>query len=79
MAYPTPRSMNSDLIEGATDGKYKKVVNARGGEVELATQAAREGLHDTWYGIHEAEGKTLQDTRQVRTAYFEATPKAELN
>lgn len=61
MVYPVSRSMNADLSEGLTDGKYKKVVQNRGGTVEGGTAAARVELNDNWYGIHEILTKTSPD------------------
>lgn len=76
MAYPPTRSMNSDLIEGATDGKYKKVLHDRGGQVELTSYEQRADLHDLWYGIHESPVKRTPDGRTVHTAYFEPSAPA---
>lgn len=59
MALPPLRSLNGDLIEGATDGRYKKVVNNRGGMVEGSTYANRDELDDVWYGIHETQPKDV--------------------
>ena len=63
MAYPKPRSMNHDLEEGMSDGKYQKVVQHRGGivEKELA-YATLMDLSDTYYGVHEAKVKRLPDS-----------------
>lgn len=62
MAYPQPRSMNRDLEEGMSDGKYQKVVEHRGGivEKELAYGTVMD-LSDTYYGVHEAPVKRLPD------------------
>jgi hypothetical protein len=60
MAYPESRSMNADLSEGATDGKYKKVrpdVNA----VSDSTYVSRKDLDDRYYGIHEKQVKVAPD------------------
>lgn len=59
MALPPLRSLNGDLIEGATDGSYKKGVNNRGGQVEPTTYAKRDELDDVWYGIHETQPKDV--------------------
>ena len=63
MVYPASRSMNHDLEEGMSDGKYKKIAPNRGGitEKELA-YAEREDLYDMHYGVHETPAKRLPDT-----------------
>jgi len=53
MAYPATRSCNRELEAGATDGKYRKVINDRGGDVERTFVANREDLVNGFYGIHE--------------------------
>lgn len=63
MAYPQARSMNASLNEGATDGKYKKIVNDRDGDVEHATYLERIDLNDNWFGIHEAAVKRIPGGR----------------
>jgi len=56
MAYPQLRSMNSSLVEGATDGKYKKQrPNTSGGEMNQSeTNITRQSLNLLYYGIGEA-------------------------
>jgi hypothetical protein len=71
------RSMNRDLDEGSTDGKYKKVINARGGVVDSATYDDRKSLSDVWYGIHEADLKRRPDGKIVSTPNYRPTPHAE--
>lgn len=65
------RSMNSELLEGATDGKFKKVVQNRGGTVETDTYESRESLDDVWYGIHERPLKHVyvREPRRVTPNY----------
>lgn len=59
MSYPPLRSLKGELIEGATDGSYKKAIEQRGGFVEPETyEDNRSMLADTWYGIHEEVVKT---------------------
>jgi len=77
VAYAPHRSMNAELSEGMTDGKFKKVVQDRGGFVEPATYASRSELHDIWYGIHEEPNKMRPDNKIVRTPNFVSTPKAD--
>lgn len=69
-------SLNSNLYEGMTDGKYKKVIRDRGGEVEADTYSSRRDLDDVWYGIHEDSTKVLPDGRTVHTPEFVSTPTA---
>lgn len=54
MAMPRIRSVNRELEAGATDGKYKKVIMDRGGDVEHTFVANREDLIGAYYGVHEA-------------------------
>lgn len=62
MAYPAPRSLNRDLMEGMSDGKYQKVNQNVGGIVEKELAYGElEDLSDTYYGIHEAPVKRLPD------------------
>lgn len=62
MAYPAPRSLNRDLMEGMSDGKYQKVNQNVGGVVEKELAYGElEDLSDTYYGIHEAPVKRLPD------------------
>lgn len=53
MAYPRARSATRELDAGATDGKYRKVIADRGGDVERAFVANRTDLSGAFYGIHE--------------------------
>lgn len=73
MAYAQSRSMNAELNEGLTDGKYKKVINNRGGVVEGTTQRARTDLLDVWHGIHEEPIKVRPDGVAARTPNYVAT------
>lgn len=77
MAYGSTRSMSAELSEGMTDGKYKKVVNNRGGVVEGTTQKERHDLKDTYYGIHEVQIKDRPDAVTVTTPNFAHTPDPE--
>ena len=78
MATPQARSVNAELAEGMTDGKYKKVVNDRGGVVEALTYVSRHQLFDTWHGIHETPDKVFPDARyRGTTPNFVATPPAQ--
>lgn len=80
MAYPQPvRSLNGDLHEGMTDGKYKKIRSNRGGVCEDETYRDRSDLNDIWYGIHECPDKVLPDGRVVRTPNFEPNRGADLD
>lgn len=53
MAYPRTRSVNRELEAGATDGKYKKIVADRGGDVERTFLEDRAELIGAFYGITE--------------------------
>lgn len=70
MAYAPHRSMTADLNEGATDGKYKKVIRDRGGFVDPATTKARLDLDSHYYGIHEEQVKVRPDGKIVTTPNF---------
>jgi len=68
MAYPSLRPLYESLMEGATDGTYKKAVQNRDGFVEPETyEENRADLPDTWYGIHEEPVKTSPTGGQVVT------------
>lgn len=78
MAHAPMRSMNAELRSGASDGRYKKVVQGRGGFPETATYDNREDLHDIYFGIHEQEEKELPGfCAPVRTQAYRSTPKAD--
>jgi hypothetical protein len=79
MAFPTSRSMNGELDEGATDGKYKKIVVNRGGlgVAHSETVRARADLHDVWYGRHEAAVKVRPDGKHVHTPNYVPTAPAQ--
>lgn len=65
MALPPLRPMRGELLEGMTDGTYKKAVMNRGGFVEPCNyEDYRSSLADTWYGIHETPVKTSPTTGQ---------------
>lgn len=56
MAYPTLRSMNASLDEGATDGLYKKIrpnveCSVTDDKVPSLTYDAREPLSLPYYGV----------------------------
>lgn len=78
MAHNQSRSLNGDLAEGMSDGKYKKVVMDRGGAIDAATYADRAALNDVYYGIHELRTKILPDGTVHVTPDFVATPIAHL-
>ena len=76
MAYPAPRSMNADLEEGMSDGKYKKIVMNRGGVTEgRLFYEIREPMYDMWYGIHETPEKRFPDGTRSQTPYFVANDR----
>ncbi len=58
--YAPPRSMNNALSEGATDGKYKKIIQNRD-NAEDTTFENRADLNDNWYGVHEKKVKVTPD------------------
>lgn len=70
------RKLNSEMYEGLTDGKYKKVVRDRGGYVEDCTYESRRDLDDLYFGIHEDPTKVLPDGRIVHTPDYIDTPSA---
>lgn len=77
MVYPVSRSMNGALNEGATDGKYKKVVADRD-LADTATYNDRRDLSDAWNGIHETPDKVNPGSgRTVRTPNYVPTSTAE--
>lgn len=78
MAVNSARSMNGDLAEGMSDGKYKKVVQDRGGQIDSATYLERGALDDMYFGIHEATTKVLPDGTVHTTPDFVTTPVPDM-
>lgn len=76
MAYATPRSMNDELSNGMTDGKYKKVRQNWGNVQFDGTHANQADLDDVWYGIHEKQVKVAPDGLLHATPNYVATPPA---
>lgn len=74
MGYAPRRSMNANLSEGATDGKYKKVSPDRGGFIDTATYENRTDLNDNWFGIHEKKVKVAPDGLLHATPEYTQTP-----
>lgn len=70
--------MVGELSEGMTDGKYKKVINARGGLVDAATQENRVDLDDRYYGIHEKQVKVTPDGLLHATPDFVRTAVVDI-
>lgn len=79
MVYAPSRSMNAELNEGATDGKYKKLVVDRGGPgvTQSDTVRARVDLNDVWYGRHEDEVKIRPDGKTVTTPNYVHAPPSQ--
>jgi hypothetical protein len=75
MAYPQTRSANRELEAGATDGKYRKVVMDRGGDVEHSFVGNRTDLTSAFYGIHEAPVMEMPGcNRTCSNPYAVSTP-----
>lgn len=77
MAYAPTRSTRGELNEGMTDGKYKKVIQNRGGFPEPSTWRERVDLEPAYYGIHEDDTKVRPDLVTVRTPNSVTTPPTE--
>lgn len=80
MAYPPLRNMNAELNEGATDGKYNKIVRDRSAPArhyDDETSLQREGLNDVWYARHETPLKRRPDGKPVHTPNFTPTSPAQ--
>lgn len=79
MAYPQPRSVNSELERGMVDGTYKQVNPNRGGYiVEGLTRMARSQMSIRLYGMVEAPVQALPDGSDIlATAYTVNTPDPE--
>ena len=76
MAYAKTRSLNQELNEGQTDGRFKKVITDRAGAVEMTTWEQRKDLANR-FGIHEAQEKVLPGSGEaVRTPYTVSTDGA---
>lgn len=74
MSYPKTRSCLRELDAGATDGKYRKVIADRGGDVERSFVANRMDLVGGFYGIHEAPVMTRPDGHRCTNPYAVSTP-----
>lgn len=69
MAEPQYRSMNAELDEGSTDGKYKKLAPNRGNIFppdRAAERQERTQLTPRYYGIDEAPTMRTPDGRVAR-------------
>lgn len=75
--YAKPRSCNNELSAGMTDGKYKKVIADRGGEVEHTFVENRRHLIDGYYGVHESPSMMRPDGRQCTNPYAVPMPEAD--
>ena len=71
--YAQARSMNAELSEGSTDGKYKKIVTNRGGVIDPATWENREDLN-VEYGLHETNPKVAPDGLLHNTPDYVRSP-----
>lgn len=74
MATNESRSLNAELAEGATDGKYKKITVDRGGSVSPETWESRRDLSQRDFGMQEAKDKVLPDGTVHVTPDYVATP-----
>lgn len=79
MTHAPSRSMNSELDEGMTDGKFKKIVVDRGGPgvADSLTVRTRADLNDVWYGRHEDAIKIRPDGKPVHTPNYVSAPSAQ--
>lgn len=71
------RNINDELVEGITDGTYKKVIRDRGGAVETGFWDARRQLSVKGYGIVESPEKVCPCGDEVTTPYTIATRDPE--
>lgn len=78
MAYPNSRSMNAELSEGMTDGKYKKVRPDTSVIVNDGTYTERADLDDRYYGIHEKQVKVAPDGLLHATPDYVRTPAVNI-
>lgn len=78
MSYAASRPLAGELVEGMTDGTYKKINTDRGGVVDPATYAVRQDLNDLWYGVHETPVKRRPDGIAARTPGYVPNPPARL-
>lgn len=68
MGNPKFRSMNGELMDGATDGSYKKLVNNRTNvqDPDEAKAVEEKAANMRWpYGLYEAPVKFTGDGRRV--------------
>ncbi len=70
MAVNTSQSQNACLAEGMSDGKYKKIVQDRGGVIDPVNPAEKADLSTGLYVVQEAPSKLLPDgTRHTTPDY----------
>jgi hypothetical protein len=79
MAYAPHRSCNADLVEGMTDGRYKKIAMDQGGMINPTLYASRRDFNDIWYGFHEVELKMLGDGTMARTPNYRDNKEAQIS
>lgn len=78
MSYAPTRSMNGELSEGSTDGKYKKVRPDTSNLTADKTYQSRADLDDRYYGIHEKQVKVAPDGLLHATPDYVATAAVNL-
>ena len=61
MTVNNSRSMNAELAEGMSDGKFKKIIADRGGVVHPETYDDRRDLSSAHFDIAETKVKHLGD------------------
>ena len=66
-----PRSCNSDLKEGMTDGTFKKAVMNRGGFPENITAEVRQQMSGVWHGFREDSSMILPDGRTFHDPHYQ--------
>lgn len=86
MAYPRLRSMNMELANGATDGKYKKIrpnvscVDPGLEGTPSHTVDNRMDADDVWHGFHEAATMHVPGLeKRLPTPYFIPNRPADMS
>lgn len=69
MAYPTARSRNANLMQGATDGAWKKA-NMNWCTDDTLTAEIRRNMSGVWHGFNEVNPKITPDGRSVSTEHY---------
>jgi hypothetical protein len=76
--YAKPRSCNMELLEGMTDGTFKRA-NMNWCNASPETVAVRKQMSGVWHGFNEISSKMTPDARTTSAGYADVTPADKEN